>query len=450
LGQTNLTTHNGNGITQIIKEKKEIYDSYLNLALTAKEEVLMAVISDYWIVSNPYFWSDIHPLATANNGNNNNHAGGARASKARFRLLIPILNKANEPFVSSALRGIDWRETESTGVTFAIYDRSKAILVEYTEPANSEKVYDAVASAILTSNKQTVLGLASIFDALWHKSELIENAQRSKRHAELLQDVITHDIRNFNQIASLSTELLAEKFKKDAEALQLFISLQNAISGSTELLSKAKRLGKVLAETKPALYEVNLIESINRSSAIVREAHAKKEIICVNDNSFLSPATSSTTLSHSALAEVKKEQHLHVFADDLLDEVFTNVISNSVKYTDSSQVHLEIKIEEVREHPKEALKMEPTLQLKDANTSGALHSLYWKVSISDRGTGIQDEMKGQVFARYLAQAKGSGLGMSIVHALVVERYKGKITLRNRVPDDYRKGTVVEIWLPKAD
>jgi signal transduction histidine kinase len=36
-----------------------------------------------------------------------------------------------------------------------------------------------------------------------------------------------------------------------------------------------------------------------------------------------------------------------------------------------------------------------------------------------------------------------------VHALVIERYKGKIMLRNRVSGDYRQGTTIEIWLPMA-
>jgi signal transduction histidine kinase len=71
---------------------------------------------------------------------------------------------------------------------------------------------------------------------------------------------------------------------------------------------------------------------------------------------------------------------------------------------------------------------------------------YWKVSISDRGKGIEDDRKERAFTRYQNAAKGSGLGLSIVHSLVVERYNGKVGIRNRVPDDYRKGTTVEIWL----
>ena len=34
-------------------------------------------------------------------------------------------------------------------------------------------------------------------------------------------------------------------------------------------------------------------------------------------------------------------------------------------------------------------------------------------------------------------------------ALVVERYGGKINIKNRVEGDYAKGPKIELWLPKA-
>jgi succinate dehydrogenase hydrophobic anchor subunit len=39
--------------------------------------------------------------------------------------------------------------------------------------------------------------------------------------------------------------------------------------------------------------------------------------------------------------------------------------------------------------------------------------------------------------------------MSIVHGLIVERYHGKVGIRNRIKDDYTKGTAVDVWLPKS-
>jgi nitrogen fixation/metabolism regulation signal transduction histidine kinase len=46
-------------------------------------------------------------------------------------------------------------------------------------------------------------------------------------------------------------------------------------------------------------------------------------------------------------------------------------------------------------------------------------------------------------------SKGHELGLSIVLALVVERYGGMINIKNRTKGDHTKGTMIEFWLRKA-
>ena len=53
-----------------------------------------------------------------------------------------------------------------------------------------------------------------------------------------------------------------------------------------------------------------------------------------------------------------------------------------------------------------------------------------------------------MFRRYLETAKGSGLGLSIVYALITERYGGAFVLKDRVEGDLTKGTTAEILLLK--
>jgi signal transduction histidine kinase len=122
-----------------------------------------------------------------------------------------------------------------------------------------------------------------------------------------------------------------------------------------------------------------------------------------------------------------------VVADDLLEEVFTNILSNSVNYTERDEVPVEVEVEE--ERGKKILDQKPRP--------------YWKISFTDHGKGISDRMKETIFTRYLSTATGAGLGLSIVHALVVERYSGKVAITDRVERDSSKGTKVEVWLPKA-
>ena len=70
------------------------------------------------------------------------------------------------------------------------------------------------------------------------------------------------------------------------------------------------------------------------------------------------------------------------------------------------------------------------------------------VTVSDYGKGIPDSMKKELFNRFYSKAKGSGLGLSIVKTLV-ERYKGKIWIGDRVYEDYKQGTIFGMIFPAS-
>ena len=165
-----------------------------------------------------------------------------------------------------------------------------------------------------------------------------------------------------------------------------------------------------MSQREPVLENVSLDESFERSLSLVRKAFPDRMI------------ETSTELPKA-----------NVIADGLLDEVFVNLLTNAVKYTEGKRVELDIKLEEGAQGEGDNLKT----------------GRYWKVAVSDHGTGIPDELKDKVFMRYLGAAKGRGLGLSIVRALVVERYHGRLELHDRVGGDRSQGTSVELWLPKA-
>ena len=225
--------------------------------------------------------------------------------------------------------------------------------------------------------------------------------ERSKKQAQLLQDILTHDIKNYNQVSRLSAELLLERLEvtEDVEGARLVKDLLDAIDGASSLVERGKRLGKILSEEKPELSAIDLIQSLQRSLTLVRQALPDK---LIREETEISPE--------------ERENKVYIKGDELLDEVFTNVFSNSAKYTESNTVPLWIKIE--REEP------------------------YFKVSISDNGIGIPFELKDKIFDRFVAGARGSGLGMSIIHALVVSRYDGRIEVEDRKP----RGSTIKIWL----
>ena len=239
-------------------------------------------------------------------------------------------------------------------------------------------------------------------DLIVQLNEKIKAVENSKRQAELLQDILTHDVRNYNQIVKLSAELLKGDPTHESSS-SLLGAILKAADGSSELVNRAKKLGRIMSQENPPLYLVSLEETLQRSIEVVVKANAEKVI------------APSLLVSRRA----------KVLADDFLEEAFTNIISNAINYTAHEPVEINVNVDDVEEEGRP----------------------YWSIAFADFGRGIPDEMKERVFMRYLSTASGTGLGMSIIHALIVDRYHGKIFVTNRVEGDYSKGTVVQLLLP---
>lgn len=133
----------------------------------------------------------------------------------------------------------------------------------------------------------------------------------------------------------------------------------------------------------------------------------------------------------------------YVFADDLLLQVFVNIFSNAARYTDSNGVLIETRISE---RPMDGNGMQSS-NIDEDRVPG---KKFLKVSIIDHDRGVPDDQKDGLFTRYLKTAKGNGLGLSIIHALITTRYQGRVRFKNRVAGDYTQGTEVEVWLLKAE
>lgn len=344
-----------------------------------------------------------------------------RASKGvKVRLLTPTdaevlarLRKLSAvPSQRLSYRPVLEAEAKET-VTVLVVDGTSSLTIDERDPI--ERDFDeAFGSAILTTRAPRVRQNARLFDRVWKETEAAEAARYARereeldrKRAELMQDILTHDIRNFNQVARLNAELLGDQ-QAGAETTKRVSAILRAVDGSTRLIERAKKLGSIMAARDVALRPVSLGGSLKRSVSLVRRGNPTVRI------------------------RVEGTLSGEVLADELIDEVFVNIISNAVKYTDQSKVSVSLD------------QVPASLQ---GNPEGGERRA-WKISVSDRGRGVPDSLKESVFRRYLETAKGSGLGLSIVHALVADRYGGKVELRDRVQGDFPKGTTVEIWLPR--
>jgi two-component system, OmpR family, sensor histidine kinase VicK len=383
--------------TLVIDDMKRVYELGRKMTEECSEEALMILASEKTILRNKESFQGL--------------ADRQQMMGFPIRILSPTLDRSvTELLPNATYRGMD----KSINVSILIYDRRRMFITQYSN-SEAETTEQAVSTNIYSTSRPMIAGLASVFEALWGETELREKEGRSRKQAQLLQDVLTHDIRNYNQIIRFNSDLLGVE-PDGSKREKLLKMMTTAIEGSTSLIERAKKLGKITSEENVQLRPINVKESLDRSLALVRHANPDRRIAY---------SYSSNGLEAQAVC------------DELLDEAFVNIFSNSVRYTKGNEVPIDVQVS----------KFDEDGEGRDGSANTAKRP-YWKIRVTDHGVGVPDEVKEKAFRRYLDSAMGSGLGLSIVRALVVERYAGAVTIKDRVPGRYSEGTVVEIWLQR--
>ncbi|MDN7025781.1 PAS domain S-box protein [Methanoculleus sp. FWC-SCC1] len=213
----------------------------------------------------------------------------------------------------------------------------------------------------------------------------------ANREANLYLDILTHDIRNTENVSNLYADLLIDAL--EGEAVGYVKKLQRSIQKSIDILrtvSTIRRIHRAPSELKPMDLD-----------AVIR--------------GVIDDFPSGTFLY--------EETHISVLADDLLSVIFTNLIGNAVKFG-GPDVTITVRVDE-----------------EDG---------FVRVTVADTGPGVPDEEKEAIFHRYEQQKRGvgEGLGLYLVQILV-ERYGGEVWVEDRVPGHPEEGAAFRFTLRTA-
>ncbi len=224
------------------------------------------------------------------------------------------------------------------------------------------------------------------------RNRLIAGLEEAHREANLYLDIMTHDIRNANNVSGIYADLMLDLLEGTEKTYAQ--RLHDSIARSTEILMNVATIRRIHTElTKFAPVSLNGVikeEIGNFSRASIRQ----------------------------------KVPPLEVLADNLLSTVFMNLIGNSVKFG-GPDVEIVVRAEE-----------------RDGEVL---------VTVEDNGPGVPDDVKGKLFHRFergKARGKGDGLGLFICRTLV-ERYGGRIWIEDRVPGCPEDGAAFRFTLTLA-
>ncbi len=230
--------------------------------------------------------------------------------------------------------------------------------------------------------------------------------------ANFYKDLFTHDMNNILQIINSSAEIIG--FQLGDSEMSMYIEnmtkmIKNQVDRGSKLISNVRTLTELDEQEEISTKQVNISKFLNSSINFVKKAYIGKNI--------------------SIFAE-KLDQKYYTNANELLQDVFDNILINSIKYNENLEVEISIKISK---------------QIMDGKN-------YFKLELSDNGIGVSDDRKDVIFQRgnrELKGTKGMGIGLSLVKK-ILEIFEGKIWVEDKIKGDYTKGSNFIVLLPEVN
>lgn len=247
-----------------------------------------------------------------------------------------------------------------------------------------------------------------------HRTIMLESSEKKFRkaynRANCFKGLFTHDISNILQVTGNALEysvLLLKDGDNIEKILDYFELIKNQLNRGKKLIQNILNLSEMEQSEMP-LETVNVNRNLNDAVEFlaINFPHKKIETILEDDG-----------------------MEYYVRANELILDVFENILINAVRYNNNSNIKLTIKISELNHEQKEYIKLE----------------------FKDNGIGIKDSFKQEIFDKpidLMKEIKGLGLGLSLV-AKFLELCEGDIWVENRIEGDHTKGSNFIILLPKA-
>lgn len=227
--------------------------------------------------------------------------------------------------------------------------------------------------------------------------------------ANFYKDLFTHDINNILQIINSSAELISYQLNDSKDHLD--------IKNIAEIIKKQVQRGSNLVRN------VRTLSEIEESGMKVEPIDVCKMLMISVD--YLNKAYSERNVN--IYVNCKDDNYI-VHANELLHEVFDNLLINAIRYNENHNVEINVNI--LRESK------------KDID--------YVKLEFIDNAVGISDQKKEILFKegyRIEKGTKGMGLGLSLVYK-IIQMYNGDIWVEDRIAGDFNKGSKFSILIPE--
>jgi signal transduction histidine kinase len=255
------------------------------------------------------------------------------------------------------------------------------------------------------------IGLKTPVELLFRKLKLTKNKfEKAYNRAEFLMDLIAHDICNILQVILISVnncQKVIESSKKPEEIEESLHLIENQVREGSNLISNVIEFSR-LEDEDISVRRFEIIPILEKKGAQIKDSYQHRDLSIQIQSSI---------------------EHVYVYANDLLKEVFENILHNAINHNKGIPLEINIHISKAERNNKHYIKME----------------------FIDNGKGIEDPIKVSLFQEdftSLRTSSGMGLGLSLVKR-IIDLFNGEIRVEDRIKGDYTKGCNFIVLLPEA-
>lgn len=270
---------------------------------------------------------------------------------------------------------------------------------------------DGSSFPVEVSSQGTMIDSAKIYLCIIRdiseRKEYENDLRNAKSQVELYLDLMGHDINNMNQVAIGYLEMGMDALDLSETTSEYLTKPLEMLKNSSRLIDNVMKLHRT-RNGNLKLEKINLVEllkQVKREYATVTGMEVEINIKCNISG-----------------------QRAYIYANNLLKDVISNLAGNAIKHSgDRKQLNIDMIVSEAFEHGRD----------------------YYRIDIEDNGPGILDDLKQKLFQRSqrgITRTAGRGLGLYIARMLI-EDFRGRIWVEDRVAGDYKKGARFVVMLP---
>ncbi|MFX1276560.1 MAG: sensor histidine kinase [Promethearchaeota archaeon] len=224
------------------------------------------------------------------------------------------------------------------------------------------------------------------------------------------KDMLAHNMNNILNCINLAVDFLS-RCKINSNNLEIF-------EGNVDIIKRSVNRAEKLIST------VNKLSEIEDSSILNHNIDSKillYEAINNIRNNFQDKIIDIQVFFNSSNVQVK--------ANELLLDIFENILENALKYNNASIVKIEILVTDMKDDDRNYLKFE----------------------FIDNGIGVPESSKEAIMEegyKKKSDIRGLGIGLSLVKK-AIESYQGKFWVEDKVKGDHTQGSNFVILIPKS-